>query len=170
MRSLPAQPSLRHLKLEAKRRLAAGEFATLHDAQAAIAREHGLPSWARLKQACAAQNGAAVNGPALGHLRWIVERFSGADGPGWTPPGEDEFREHFDDRFLAALPAADLAEAIAGMAADLRTELVVIRQAPMEVQVELAGQRYVAVADSASPHRLIGLRGFVLGERITDPG
>lgn len=168
-RALPVRPSLRHLKLEAKRRLAAGEFATLHDAQAAIAREHGLPSWARLKQACAAQNGAAGDGPALGHLRWIVERFSDADGPGWTPPGEDEFREHFDDRFLAAIPAADLAGAIAGMAADLRTELVVIRQAPMEVQVELAGQRYVAVADSAPPHRLIGLRGFVLGERITDP-
>ena len=59
---LPARPSLRHLKLEAKRRLAAGEFATLHDAQAAIAREHGLPSWARLKQACAARNSAALTG------------------------------------------------------------------------------------------------------------
>ena len=41
-RSLPAQPSLRYLRLEAKRRLAAGEFVTLHDAQSAIAREHGL--------------------------------------------------------------------------------------------------------------------------------
>ena len=169
MRSLPVRPSLRHLKLEAKRRLAAGEFATLHDAQAAIAREHGLPSWARLKQACAAQDSAAGDGPALAHLSWIVERFSGADRPGWTPPGEDEFREHFDDRLLAAIPAGGLAEAIAGMAADLRTELVVVRQAPLEVQVELAGQRYVAVADSVPPHRLTGLRGFVLGERITDP-
>jgi hypothetical protein len=34
-RTLPARPSLRHLKLEAKRRLAAGEFVTLHDAQPA---------------------------------------------------------------------------------------------------------------------------------------
>jgi len=163
MRSLPDRPSLRHLKLEAKRRLAAGEFATLHDAQAAIAREHGLPGWAALKQAC------VPDGPALLHLHWIVERFSGADRPGWTPPGEDEFREHFDDRFLAAIPVGDLAEAIAGIAADLRTELVVIRQASLEVQVQLAGQRYVAVADSVPPHRLIGLRGFVPGERITDP-
>lgn len=162
MRSLPDRPSLRHLKLEAKRRLAAGEFATLHDAQAAIAREHGLSSWAALKQAC------VPDGPALLHLRWIVERFSGADRPGWTAPGEDELREHFDDRFLAAIPAGDLTEAIAGIAADLRTELVVIRQAPLEVQVQLAGQRYVAVADSVPPHRLIGLRGFVPGERITD--
>src|ERR1700738_3512571 len=89
-RTLPARPSLRHLKLEAKRRLAAGEFATLHDAQSAIAREHGLPSWARLKQACAQagtdqagtdqastpqastdQAGAAQEGPALAHLRWV---------------------------------------------------------------------------------------------------
>jgi hypothetical protein len=43
-RTLPARPSLRHLKLEAKRRLAAGEFVTLHAAQTAIAREHGLSS------------------------------------------------------------------------------------------------------------------------------
>jgi len=163
MRSLPVRPSLRHLKLEAKRRLAAGEFATLHDAQAGLAREHGLPSWTALKQAC------ARDGPALVHLRWIIDRFCGADGPGWTAPGEDEFRAHFDDRFLAAVPAGDLAEAIAAMAPDLRTELVVIRQAPMEVQVQLAGQRYVAVAASAPPHRLIGLRGFVPGERISDP-
>jgi CubicO group peptidase (beta-lactamase class C family) len=162
-RKLPARPSLRHLKLEAKRRLAAGEFATLHDAQAAIAREHGLPSWAALKQAC------AQDGPALAHLRWIIERFCGADRPGWAPPGEDELREHFDDCFLAAMPAGDLAPAIAGIAADLRTELVVIGQAPLEVQVQLAGHRYVAVAGSVPPHRLTGLRGFVLGERITDP-
>jgi CubicO group peptidase (beta-lactamase class C family) len=172
-RALPARPSLRHLKLEAKRRLAAGEFATLNDAQAAIAREHGLPSWARLKQACAqasAEGDSTVgDGPALTHLRWIVERFSGAGRPGWTPPAEDELSEHFDDRFLAAIPAGALTEAIAGIAADLRTELVVIRQAPLEAQVQLAGQRYVAVADSVPPHRLIGLRGFVPGERITDP-
>src|SRR4029077_16526688 len=92
-RTLPARPSLRHLKLEAKRRLAAGEFATLHDAQTAIAREHGLPGWPRLKQACAqavsAQASADQEGPALAHLRWFVGRFSGADRPGWTPPGED---------------------------------------------------------------------------------
>ena len=37
-RPLPGQPSLRYLKLEARRRLAAGEFGTLHDAQLAVAR------------------------------------------------------------------------------------------------------------------------------------
>jgi hypothetical protein len=69
----------------------------------------------------------------------------------------------------AAIPAGAITEAIAEIAADLRTERVVIRQAPLEAQVQLAGQRYVAVADSVPPHRLIGLRGFVPGERITDP-
>lgn len=49
-RSLPDRPNLRHLKLEAKRRLAAGEFATLNEAQASIAREYGQPSWTALKQ------------------------------------------------------------------------------------------------------------------------
>ena len=58
-RSLPGRPSLRHLKLEAKRRLAAGEFAALHDAQVAIAREHGLPTWAALKQSVCEASDAA---------------------------------------------------------------------------------------------------------------
>jgi len=67
-RVLPGQPSLRYLKVEAKRRLAAGEFATLHDAQLAIAREHGHSSWAKLKQqidandaSLEAQNGLVQN-------------------------------------------------------------------------------------------------------------
>lgn len=49
-RALPDRPSLRYLELEAKRRLTAGEFATLHQAQLAITREHGLPSWTALKE------------------------------------------------------------------------------------------------------------------------
>ncbi len=163
LRALPARPSLRHLKLEAKRRLAAGEFATLHDAQAAIAREHGLPAWAALKQAC------VPDGYALAHVRWIIERFRDADQPGWTPPGDDELREHFDDRFLAAIPAGQLAETITGAAADLHGELTIIRQAPLEAQVQLTGLRYVAITTPEPPHRLIGLRGFALAERITDP-
>ena len=81
-RSLPVRPSLRFLKLEAKRRLAAGEFATLHDAQAAVAREHGLPSWAALKQACALR--PEPESHALDQLRWVISRFSAADAPGWT--------------------------------------------------------------------------------------
>jgi CubicO group peptidase (beta-lactamase class C family) len=168
-RSLPPRPSLRHLKIEAKRRHAAGEFATLHDAQAAIAREHALPGWAALKQACTQPSGAdAEDGLALTHVRWIVDRFRDADGPGWTAPGEDELSQHFDDRLLAALPADQLAEAIAQSAADLRAELTVIRQGPLEAQVQLAGLRYLAIASPEPPHRLIGLRGFPLAERITD--
>jgi hypothetical protein len=160
-RTLPDRPSLRHLKLEAKRRLAAGEFVTLHDAQTAIAREHGLSSWARLKQACTSGS------HALAHLLWVAERFSGAGRPGWTAPGEDELRQHFDDRFLAAIPPGTLAEQASQTG--LRGELVVISQAPLEAQVDLAGLRLVAAADAAPPHRLIGLRGFPLGDRVTDP-
>jgi hypothetical protein len=166
-RSLPARPSLRHLKLEAKRRLAAGEFATLHDAQAALAREHGLPGWTALKQACAllADPGESH---ALAHVRWIIERFRDADQPGWPPPGDDEFTEHFDDRFLAAIPADTLTEMFIRNAANLRGEPTVIRQVPFEAQVQLAGLRYVAVTTPEPPHRLVGVRGFPLAERITD--
>jgi CubicO group peptidase (beta-lactamase class C family) len=162
-RAIPARPSLRHLKLEAKRRVAAGEFVTLHDAQAAIAREHGLPGWTALKQAC------VPDSPALTHVRWIIERFRDADEPGWTPPGQDELGEHFDDRFLAAVPAGDLTEMFTQSVADLRGELTVIGQAPLEALVQLAGARYVAIVTPEPPQRLIGLRGFALAERIADP-
>jgi len=163
LRMLPGRPSLRHLKLEAKRRLAAGEFGTLHDAQAAIAREHGLPGWTALKQAC------VPDGYALAHVHWIIDRFRDAGQPGWTPPGEDELSEHFDDRFLTAIPAGQLTETITGAAADLHGELTVISQGPLEAQVQLSGARYVAIVTPEPPHRLIGLRGFALAERITDP-
>ena len=166
-RSLPLRPSLRFLKLEAKRRLAAGEFPTLHDAQAAIAREHGLPSWAALKQACALR--PEPESHALDQLRWVVSRFSAADAPGWTAPDEDELRQHFDDRFLAVIPPGTLVEQTSKMAADLRTDLVVISQGPLEAQVQLAGLRYYAAADATPPHRLIGLQGFPVGDRITNP-
>ena len=59
-RAFPARPNLRYLKIESKRRLAAGEFATLHDAQLAIAREHGMPSWAALKEFVSAGAGRTV--------------------------------------------------------------------------------------------------------------
>ena len=167
-RSLPVRPSLRFLKLEAKRRLAAGEFATLHDAQAAIAREHGLPSWAALKQACALR--PEPESHALDQLRWVISRFSGADAPGWKAPEQDEIREHFDDGFLAVLPASDLVAQISKMAADLRGELVVIGARPLDAVVQLAGLRYYATADAAPPHRLTGLRGVPFGDQSEHGG
>ena len=87
-RSLPDRPNLRYLRLEAKRRLAAGEFATLHDAQLAIAREYGEPSWAALKQAIGEPETPEPGSHALDQLRWLRDRFSGADQPGWTTPAE----------------------------------------------------------------------------------
>jgi CubicO group peptidase (beta-lactamase class C family) len=194
-RSLPSRPSLRYLRLEAKRRLAAGEFPALHDAYTAIAREHGLPSWTALKQqictqaaqaeqaqaeqaqaeqaqAEQAQGGQGVDpgqeSHALPQLRWLIARFSGADQPGWTAPVDSEMREHFDDHLLAMVPAGQLAEGIAKLAADLRAELTVISQGPLEADVQLAGMRYTAAVGTDAAHRLLGLRGFPLGERITD--
>jgi hypothetical protein len=55
-RSLPARPNLRHLKLEAERRLAAAEFPALPAAQVAVAREYGLPTRAALKERVSARN------------------------------------------------------------------------------------------------------------------
>ena len=89
---------------KAKRRLAAGEFPTLHEAQAAIAREHGLPTWAALKQQVSASE---AESQALTKLRWLIARFCGADQVGWTAPDDDEMRAHFDDRFLTVIPAEE---------------------------------------------------------------
>jgi CubicO group peptidase (beta-lactamase class C family) len=166
-RSLPGRPSLRHLKLEAKRRLAAGEFPTLHDAQVAIAREYGLPTWAALKQRINEQ--AEQESHALDQLRWVIARFSGAEEPDWPAPDDDELGQHFSERFLAAIPPARLVEAIARMAADLRGELEVIRQAPLQAQVRLGDLEYVAAVEAEPPYRLTGLRGLPLGRRVRDP-
>lgn len=164
-RSLPDRPNLRYLRLEAKRRLAAAEFGSLHEAQAVIAREHGQPSWAVLKQlVCDAQESHALD-----QLRWVISRFSGAGRPGWTAPAGDEIRQHFSDRFLAVLPPDALVATISKVAADLRGELVVIGRAPLQAQVELEGMQYIAVVEEEPPYRLTGLRGLPLGSRIRDP-
>jgi CubicO group peptidase (beta-lactamase class C family) len=198
-RSLPTRPSLRHLKLEAKRRRTAGEFPSLHEAQAAIAWEHGVPSWATLKQrVCnaganagaedaaddaaaeeAAQAGDARAGDAqagqqpshaLAQLRWVKSRFAEAGEPGWTAPAEGELREHFDGRFLAALPPAALVETISTVAADLRGgELEVLGQTAFQAYVELNGVRYIALVEDETPHRLTSLRGVPVGSRVSDP-
>jgi CubicO group peptidase (beta-lactamase class C family) len=170
-RSLPGRPSLRYLRLEAKRRLAAGEFASLHDAQTAIAREHGLPSWAALKQFVGdPAAGHDEDGPALAQLRWVISRFEGAGDPGWAAPGEDELRQHFSDQFLAVLPPAALVAQITSAAGDLRGELAVLGQGPLEAQVRLADVEYLIVVDPEPPHRIAGLHAMPLGLRVRDPG
>ena len=57
--------------------MAAGEFPSLHEAQAAIAREHGLPSWAVLKRHIS----ETQDTHALDQLRWVISRFAGAADP-----------------------------------------------------------------------------------------
>jgi len=166
-RPLPVRPSLRYLKLEAKRRLAAGEFSSLHDAQVAIAWEHGLPSWAALKQLISGQ--VQQESHALPQLRWVISRFSGAGQPSWAPPTDDELRQHFDDRFLAQIPAGELIAAITGVAGELREEPVVLGQSQLEARVQIAGLEVFASAGAEPPHRLTGLQAFPAGGRITDP-
>lgn len=127
-RPLPGRPSLRYLKLEAKRRLAAGEFPALHDAQLAIAWEYGQPSWTALKQRIIElPTGECQVLPQLG---WVISRFRGAGQPGWTAPGPDEMEQHFSPDVLAARPAPELIAAIASAAPALREELTVVAQTP----------------------------------------
>ena len=168
-RSLPGRPNLRYLKLEAKRRVAAGEFPTLHGAQLAIAREHGLPSWTALKQRVDAEQAGDGHSHALDQLRWVISRFAGADEPGWTAPADDELKQHFDEGFLAALPPSELIAAIGRLTTDLRDgKLVVLRQTPLQAYVQLADVQYIAAVEAEPPHRLVGLRGLPVGRRVRD--
>ena len=107
-RSLPERPSLRYLKLEARRCLAAGEFPTLHEAQLAIAREHGMSSWTALKE-FVGDSQPEPEGAALSHLRWVTSRFAGAGQPGWSPPGGEELGGRGPSEWVeAALEQAEL--------------------------------------------------------------
>ena len=168
-RALPGQASLRYLKVEAKRRRAAGEFATLQLAQLTIAREHGQPSWTALKEAIdAAGTAAGREGHALTQLRWIVARFAGADEPGWLAPGEDELREHFTGTFLTTVPPVRLIATVTEIAPALRTELTVTVDRPFLAQGRLAGHLVMAETEPRPPYRLTGVRARRMGERISD--
>ncbi|MGH3069699.1 MAG: hypothetical protein ACRDMI_14075, partial [Streptosporangiaceae bacterium] len=166
-RALPGQPSLRYLKLEAKRRLSAGEFATLHEAQLAIAREHGLPSWTALKEYICA--GPSQASPVLAQARWVISRFAEAGTPGWTVPGDGELGEHFDARFLRQVPPETLVRTLTGVVSRLREELVITLGTPLRLRGQIGGLQLEAVVAADPPHRLTGLRLFPLGERVTDP-
>jgi CubicO group peptidase (beta-lactamase class C family) len=166
-RALPDQPSLRYLKVEAKRRLSAGEFATLHEAQLAIAREHGLPSWTALKEYISA--GPSQDSPALSQVRWVISRFGEAGTPGWTVPGDGELGEHFDAQFLRLVPPETLVGTLTSVLPRLGAELVTMLETPLRLRGQIGGLRLEAVAEAGPPYRLTGLRLFPLGERVNDP-
>ena len=166
-RPLPGRPSLRYLKVEAKRRLAAGEFPALHDAQIAIAWEHGLPSWTALKQRVCDQS--VQDCQVLPQLSWVVARFRKADQADWTPPGGTELRQHFAPQFLAARPGPELIAVISGVAPMLREELAVVAQTSLTAQVRIGVLDVFATVAPDPPHRLTGLMAVPLGRPVTDP-
>jgi hypothetical protein len=151
-RALPDRPSLRFLKLEAKRRLAAGEFATLDHAQLAIAREHGLASWTALKQHIETAS------PALARMRWVVSRFATADAPDFTPPDDEELRRHFDDRYLGLVPPDWLNRLFSTIARQLREDMAEVRAEPLRLHARLGDLRVEAVTEADPPYRLSQLR------------
>jgi CubicO group peptidase (beta-lactamase class C family) len=166
-RSFPDRPSLRYLRLEAKRRVSAGEFPALHEAQLAIAREHGLSSWTALKQFLESQPRPA--GHAVEQLSWVISRFAGADRPAWVAPADEEMRQHFDDRFLSKIPPGNLVTTLARKAESFREELVVTFDGPLQARAQLSGSLQVHTSVEAEPpHRLTGLRFDRLGTEVTD--
>jgi CubicO group peptidase (beta-lactamase class C family) len=144
-RSLPDQPSLRFLKAEAHRRLSAGEFTALWEADLAIAREHGFSSWTTLKQVVVSDSQPDPDETVLDHLSWLVSRMAGASQPDWAPPAAQELAEHFEQSFLDRDPDGRLIESLSMMARAGR----------------LRG------ADEP-PHRLRGVLASRAGKSVTD--
>lgn len=165
-RSLPARPSLRYLKLEAKRRLATGEFHSLHQAQAAIAREHGFANWAALKEAVGRQ--PPRDSHALAQLGWIIDRFRNADQPSWAAPDTDELRLHFTDQVLEATRADDLVAGIVALAGQFREDPVLLEQSGQSARARIGGLEVFIAVEADPPHRIAGLQSAVLGSRVTD--
>ncbi len=165
-RDLPDRLSLRHSKLEAKRRLAAGEFTTLHDAQLAVAREHGMSSWAALKEHIAAAE--AAHGHALAQVRWVFDRYGEADEPGWTAPDRDELSEHITEHFLSLVPPETAAAILRSVAPKLREDLVLIDSGPLHLRAKVADLLVEADAEPEAPHRLTSLRVSPGGAPATD--
>jgi CubicO group peptidase (beta-lactamase class C family) len=162
-RSFPDRPNLRYLKLEARRRLSAGEFATLHDAQLAIAREHGLSSWTALKEYITSQ--PDPEGPALRQIRWVVSRFSGAGQPGWPPPGDEELREHFHESIVSRLPPSRLPTP---RVKRFGGDLTCIAERQLIALAVSGGMHIQAVTEAKPPHRLTQLQVFPGNDAITD--
>jgi CubicO group peptidase (beta-lactamase class C family) len=165
-RALPDRPNLRYLKLEAKRRLSAGEFATLHQAQLAIAREHGLASWTALKEHIEATGPASH---ALTQVRWVMSRFAAADTPEWTRPDEEELRRHFDDHYLSLVPPDTLTDLLGTVARQLRDELADVQAEPLRLRARVADLRVEAATEADPPYRLHTLRLYPLETKIKDP-
>ena len=175
-RALPSRPNLRYLKLEAKRRLAAGEFASLHDAQLAIAREHGHSSWAKLKEVIDAQPGqpgqpgqSGHDSHALTRASWVISRFAQAGSPEWAAPTDGELREQFDDQYLTVVPPETMIRTLSAVAGRLAGDLTVTAVTALTVRAEVGGLRVEAVTEADPPHRLTRLRIYPLGQRVTDP-
>jgi hypothetical protein len=166
-RSLPDYPSLRYLKVEAQGRMRSGEFAALHEAQLAIAREHGLPGWSALCRLAGQQMPA--QSWVLPHVRWLISRFRDAGEPGWAPPDDGEARQHFSGRFLDVVQVQELFEIIASDAARLGEELLVLTLTPLTGRFRHVGREVWVGVEAEPPHLISGLTGFALGSRITDP-
>jgi hypothetical protein len=160
-RSLPDYPSLRYPKVEAKERTRSGELAALHEAQLAIAREHGLPGWPALCRLAGQQMPA--QSWVLPHVRWLISRTRDAGEPGWAPPNDGEARQHFSGRFLDVVQVQELFEIIAGDAARLGEELLVLTLTPLTGRFRHVGREIWVGVEAEPPHLISGLTGFALG-------
>ncbi|WP_238011232.1 serine hydrolase domain-containing protein [Dactylosporangium sp. AC04546] len=98
-----------------------------------------------------------------------MSRFAAADTPGWTPPDEEELRQHFDDRYLSLVPPDWLTRLFTTVASQLREDLAEVRAEPLLLHARLADLRLEAATEADPPYRLHTLRLYPLETRANDP-
>jgi hypothetical protein len=91
-----------------------------------------------------------------------------ADQPGWAAPDERELRQHLADQLLDLVPPAEFVSSVAQIVAELREDLVVVRQEPLRAHVRLLRLEYLATVEAEPPYRLTMLRGAPVSGPISD--
>ena len=170
-RSLPDQPSLRYLKLEARRRLAAGEFPPCT--------RRSSPS--RVSMAFRAGRRSSWPSATASQTRTrTCSIISAGSSPGWRArasrtglrPQNKNLAEHFEQSYLDRVTPGRLIEGLSGMARNwsLGDEVTVITERPRFILARVGGVRITTVGADEPPHRLRGYRRTGSANRSPIPG
>lgn len=85
-----------------------------------------------------------------------------------SKPSDGELRAHFTGRFLGLVTLDRVVRTLAGRAAELREEPMITLAEPLRIRARVGGMQIEAVAESAAPHRLGGLRVYPVGSTFYD--
>ena len=131
-----------------------------------MAREHGLSSWAVLKETVTTDQ--AGQNLALAQVRWLISRFRDADSTTWVRPADEELREHFTGEFLSAVPLDTITDILIRPPLSHEDLVVIEEPTSRSVRTQAGGLQVEAFAEADPPHRLTSLQLDRLSQLVTD--